>query len=149
MWYISLAGGRCRSKMKQENDMGPALIRAAIKFICLYVPLQVLYFHFGGYGNVGMMLMASVFLGTGEGAIFGWSERKREKVVPELASFGGLFVVVLILSALLFYTAPHQGTWETIFFYFPQLLVLVYVIPGAICLTVLMGIMMTRKDKKA
>ena len=91
---------------------------------------------------------ASVLLGLVQGAAFGWAERNRKNVVGELAPFGGLFVAVLILSAALFYTAPHQGMWETIFFYFPQLLVLVLMIPGAVCLTALMWVIMTRKKEK-
>lgn len=134
--------------MEHGNDMSPALVRAAIRLICLYVPLQVLYFHFDGYQNLWMMLLASVLLGLVQGAAFGWAERNRNNVVGELAPFGGLFVAVLIVSAALFYTAPHQGLWETIFFYFPQLMVLVLMIPGAVCLTALMWVIMTRKKEK-
>ena len=102
-------------------------------FVCMYILLHLIYFYGGGDHYMTLMFSASIVSGIGAAIVSQRIRKKQESFWICVSQICILFVFFLAISALLFHESPSQGWLGKIFYYFPQLLILLYMIPGEIC----------------
>ena len=114
---------------KFGKNMKP-IIKAFVNFFCIYIPLYLLFVYSSLGKNFLLMLFVSALIGAGEGIV---GKKLYKDGVKHIIAFCIAFLAFLGVSAGLFYGAPHQGVMQTMYCYFPQFLIVCYMIPGAIC----------------
>lgn len=102
--------------------------RAVLIFLAMYLPMHVLSY-FGFIYDFWFMMAASVILGLAEGCVFLMLKPARKNDGKDFVVFLVLFLAVFAYSAALFYTSPHEGVMYLVFYYFPQMVEMVYLIP--------------------
>lgn len=116
-------------------QMKKSIFRAVLVFVGLYIPLHL----------VGVSLRLDWFplfvTGVGCGLLGAWVGRRlklysgKQAYGRDLAVFLGLYAAVLLISVALFYTAPGYGVDSavfTVFYYFPQMLIVEFMIPAIV-----------------
>ncbi len=118
-----------------------------VEFICMYVPLHLLFFYVN-YENgecfTVFMLIISSLLGIGVAIV----SQKAHKGKNSIILFTTFYLFFLGISAILFYGAPYQGWLEKVFYCFPQMLVVAFMIPGAICYIILKSFFLLKSSHK-
>ena len=130
-----------------------SFFKLAALFIALYLPMHFLYFYLGGYYSDILMLAGSIALGLC-GAIWGsnrfFSDKSKSCWRSCLYAFFLLYAVVLGLSTWLFYfvRGSDAGILQIIFYYFPQMLILIFMLPGVVAFF-LVGVLKLRLTQKS
>lgn len=126
---------------KDGWQMKKSIFRAVLVFAVFYIPL---YFA-GLLGRWDWLLLVSV--GVGCGLLGAWVGKRlirykdKRDYGRDLAVFLGLYAAVLLTSVALFYTARGYGMDSaifTIFYYFPQMLIVGFMIPAIVVYWVLL-----------
>ena len=128
--------------------MRKSIFRAVLVFVVFYLPLHL----------VGVSLRLDWLLLTVIGVVCGllgaWAgkrliryENKRD-YGRDLAVFLGLYAIVFLISYLLFRAAPDYGAHSvmfTVFYYFPQMIIVEFMIPAIVVYWVLLYLWCLRK----
>lgn len=127
----------------QIREQLNGFLKHVAAFVCMYALLHLIYFYGGGYGagynSMVLMLSVSIVSGIGAAIVSQRICKKQESFRICLRQICTVFGLFLTISALLFHGAPYQGWLEKIYYYFPQLIILVYMIPGEICYALSIG----------
>lgn len=118
-----------------------------VNFICIYLPLHLVYYYGHGVNQFAIMVLFSLLLGVGLTIM----SQKFHRDMVGVVYLGALFLIVLVISAGLFYGAPYQGWLRGAYLYFPQLVVVAYMIPGLLCyvfLKSIFGVKIFQKRKR-
>lgn len=110
------------------------LLCAAILFFVFNVCLTLIYYSAPNDPGI-IMALSSLALGAVFAFLSGRLQQRRGKMPryrSYLAAFWLLLIAVLAVSTVLFYTSPTQGLLRTVFLWFPQMLVVAFMIPGSI-----------------
>lgn len=122
-------------------QMKKSIFRAILVFVVFYIPL---YFT-GVFAQWDWLLLVSV--GVGCGLLGAWVGKRlirykdKRDYGRDLAVFLGLYAAVLLTSVALFYTAFRYGEDSaifTVFYYFPQMLIVGFMIPAIVVYWVLL-----------
>lgn len=105
------------------------VLECIVDFICMYIPLHLVYYYGHGVNQFAIMVLISLLLGIGVTII----SQKRQRNMIGVVYLIALFLIVLVVSAGLFYGAPYQGWLRVAYLYFPQLVIVAYMIPGLLC----------------
>lgn len=105
-------------------------------FIGLYLPVQLLWYFGGAYNDLRMIIGSAVFGLCG--AVLCQhqflSNKTQGSLKMRFVIFWLLYAGVLCVSALLFYSARGEADGsllQTVFYYFPQMIFIAYLFPGA------------------
>ena len=132
--------------------MKKSIFRAVLVFVGLYIPLHLV--------GVSLRLdwLPLAVTGMGCGLLGAWAGRRRKLYSGkrdygrDLAVFLCLYAVVLLTSVALFYTAPGYGVDSaifTVFYYFPQMLIVAFMIPAIVVYWGLLYVWCLRKTTAA
>lgn len=103
---------------------------AFVIFAGLYVPLDFFHFEMSGKSSALAMIMASGGLGILVCLPFLFSKKICLSYWLTLICFWGLFLFVFIASTFLFFLSPKTGLLHTVFYCFPQTVILLYSLVG-------------------
>ena len=115
-----------------------------VEFICMYLPLHLIYYYVHGVDQFAIMFLISLLLGVGVTII----SQKLHRNMIGMVYLIALFLIVLVVSAGLFYGAPYQGWLRVAYLYFPQLVIIAYMIPGLLCYVFLKSIFTVKLSHK-
>ena len=113
-----------------KSNLKSALLKAVAIFAVLYLLPHLLFVEFRC--NDVLTIAASILGGVAAALVFNRMKIKAENYWLDVSVFALVFGVILALSAALFYAGIEQGTfmWQ-VFYYFPQMLAVEFMIPGA------------------
>ena len=114
-------------------------LKHVVVFVCMYTLLHLIFFYVGGDNSMALMFSVSIVSGIGAAIVSQRISKSQESFWICVSQIGILFVFFLAISALLFHEAPSQGWLGKLFYYFPQFLILLYMIPGEICYVLSIG----------
>lgn len=115
-----------------KSNLQNALLKAAITFVALYLPLHLLCVTFR-LGNVALPIVVSILCGVLTSSVFKLLKIKAENYWVDVSVFVLVYGAILGVSAALFYAYIEQGTfmWQ-VFYYFPQMFAVAFMIPGVV-----------------
>ena len=114
-----------------KSNLQNALLKAAITFVALYLPIHLLFVEYGSRNELPVLTI-SILCGVLTSSMFKLPKIKAENYWTDVSVFVLVYGVILGVSAALFYAYIEQGTfmWQ-VFYYFPQMVAVAFMIPGA------------------
>lgn len=118
-------------KYMKKYNIQSALLRAVATFGILYLPIHILIVYFDK--DIDWLIPASLVCGIFLSFAFKLLRIEIKSYWAGLTVFAVLYCMVLGISAVLFYSHPYEGSimWQ-VFYYFPQMLAVAFMIPGAV-----------------
>ncbi|MEG0894088.1 MAG: hypothetical protein RSE93_00100, partial [Oscillospiraceae bacterium] len=110
------------------------IIHALGLFTILYLCLHFAYYGIKNISDITLIIF-SLISGSVLGiisALFYHNKNKQYKFHQNFLMFAIIYIIVLILSTILFYTSRNLYILEYILYYFPQMLIVLFMIPGII-----------------
>lgn len=125
----------CRYKdlnQMTKSNIQNALLKAAITFVALYLPIHLLFVEYGSRNELPVLTI-SILCGVLTSSMFKLPKIKAENYWTDVSVFVLVYGVILGVSAALFYAYIEQGTfmWQ-VFYYFPQMFAVAFMIPGVV-----------------
>ena len=113
-----------------KSNLKSALLKAVVIFAVLYLLPHLLFVEFECHDI--LTIAVSILGGVAAALVFNRLKIKAENYWLDVSVFVLVYSAILGVSAALFYAGIEQGTfmWQ-VFYYFPQLVAVAFMIPGA------------------
>ena len=113
-----------------KSNLKSALLKAVVIFAVLYLLPHLLFVEFECHDI--LTIAVSILGGVAAALVFHRLKIKAENYWLDVSVFVLVYSAILGVSAALFYAGIEQGTfmWQ-VFYYFPQMVAVAFMIPGA------------------
>ena len=113
-----------------KSNLKSALLKAVVIFAVLYLLPHLLFVEFECHDI--LTIAVSILGGVAAALVFNRLKIKAENYWLDVSVFVLVYSAILGVSAALFYAGIEQGTfmWQ-VFYYFPQMVAVAFMIPGA------------------
>ena len=113
-----------------KSNLKSALLKAVVIFAVLYLLPPLLFVEFECHDI--LTIAVSILGGVAAALVFNRLKIKAENYWLDVSVFVLVYSAILGVSAALFYAGIEQGTfmWQ-VFYYFPQMVAVAFMIPGA------------------
>ena len=113
-----------------KSNHKSALLKAVVIFAVLYLLPHLLFVEFECHDI--LTIAVSILGGVAAALVFNRLKIKAENYWLDVSVFVLVYSAILGVSAALFYAGIEQGTfmWQ-VFYYFPQMVAVAFMIPGA------------------
>ena len=113
-----------------KSNLKSALLKAVVIFAVLYLLPHLLFVEFECHDL--LTIAVSILGGVAAALVFNRLKIKAENYWLDVSVFVLVYSAILGVSAALFYAGIEQGTfmWQ-VFYYFPQMVAVAFMIPGA------------------
>ena len=113
-----------------KSNLNSALLKAVVIFAVLYLLPHLLFVEFECHDI--LTIAVSILGGVAAALVFNRLKIKAENYWLDVSVFVLVYSAILGVSAALFYAGIEQGTfmWQ-VFYYFPQMVAVAFMIPGA------------------
>ena len=113
-----------------KSNLKSALLKAVVIFAVLYLLPHLLFVEFECHDI--LTIAVSILGGVAAALVFNRLKIKAENYWLDVTVFVLVYSAILGVSAALFYAGLEQGTfmWQ-VFYYFPQMVAVAFMIPGA------------------
>ncbi len=113
-----------------KSNLKSALLKAVVIFAVLYLLPHLLFVEFECHDI--LTIAVSILGGVAAALVFNRLKIKAENYWLDVSVFVLVYSAILGVSAALFYAGIEQGTfmWQ-VFYYFPQMVAVSFMIPGA------------------
>ncbi len=114
-----------------KSNLKSALLKAVVIFAVLYLLPHLLFVEFECHDI--LTIAVSILGGVAAALVFNRLKIKAENYWLDVSVFVLVYSAILGVSAALFYAGIEQGTfmWQ-VFYYFPQMVAVAFMIPGVV-----------------